>query len=157
MRIIFLDHDGVICLSNQWGSRKKTGELFDRFDPKAIKTLNKIFNNLNFEIVCSSDWRMYAKIGVMQEVYKERGIQPSLIDYTEIFDMLPEEKHLPEQALLASIRSREIMAWVESNKPEKWVAVDDLPLLVSNFVKTPYPSEGIKQTGVAEKILAILQ
>jgi len=36
MKVIFLDHDGVICLSNCWGSRFKNKDgldsIFDVFD-----------------------------------------------------------------------------------------------------------------------------
>ena len=62
MKIIFLDHDGVICLSQQFGGRFKKRKKyclehgstpddkmpvqyrFDNFDKKAIK----ILNNLNY-------------------------------------------------------------------------------------------------------------
>jgi hypothetical protein len=60
MKVIFLDHDGVICLSTEWGSRfkkqKKWGGRklsmsnvevpleyrFDNFNKKAVKVLNEI-------------------------------------------------------------------------------------------------------------------
>ena len=62
MKIIFLDNDGVICLSNNWGGRSKkwakyrsanpeSSKLmsegpvevkFDDFDQKSIKVLNEI-------------------------------------------------------------------------------------------------------------------
>ena len=60
MKIIFLDNDGVICLSNNWGERAKKWAnfkrdnpdveftdrpvlcRFDDFDDKAVKVLNEI-------------------------------------------------------------------------------------------------------------------
>ena len=59
MKVIFLDHDGVICLSTEWGGRhKKQREFgrkmsqgirempvemrFDNFNRKAVKILNEI-------------------------------------------------------------------------------------------------------------------
>ncbi len=67
MKVIFLDNDGVICLSNNWGSRlKKQRKLgnkpvfnhelpveyrFDNFDIKAVKVLNKILEQTGAEIV----------------------------------------------------------------------------------------------------------
>jgi hypothetical protein len=59
MKVMFLDNDGVICLSNNWGSRntkrRKAGlklsvpylEIpvdirLDNFDKKAVKILNEI-------------------------------------------------------------------------------------------------------------------
>ena len=60
MKVIFLDHDGVICLSTEWGGRYKRQNKwegrklsmtpmeipmeyrFDNFNKKAIKVLNEI-------------------------------------------------------------------------------------------------------------------
>lgn len=156
MKVIFLDHDGVICLQEQWGKRRKLKTKFDPFDAKAIKALNRVLDSTGAVIVCSSDWRLYAPLEEMQELYKERGVVGELIGYTEIFDMIPSEKYLPDKSILASIRSREIQAWVKKHNPESWVAVDDLPLTVENFILTPYPTEGIKQTGVVQKIIDAL-
>ena len=45
-KVLFLDHDGVICLATEWGSRFKNKDgfdsLFDRFNQKAINVLNEI-------------------------------------------------------------------------------------------------------------------
>jgi hypothetical protein len=75
MKIIFLDHDGVLCLSNNWGSRMKKQAKwggrklsmslkeipleyrFDNFDKKAVETLNDILDLTGAEIVVSSDWK----------------------------------------------------------------------------------------------------
>ncbi len=85
-KILFLDHDSVICLSTEWGSRFKNKEgfdsLFDRFNDKAIKTLNQIIEETDCEIVVSSDWRFHCTLEQMKELYKIRGIKKSPIDYT---------------------------------------------------------------------------
>jgi len=51
-------------------------------------------------------------------------------------------------------RSYQIKEWVNHNKPEKWVVIDDLDLssLGENFILTR-SSEGLKQTGLKEKII----
>ena len=58
MKVIFLDHDGVICLSSEWGGRHKKQRRygrkmsqsvlempvdvrFDNFNKKAIDVLNR--------------------------------------------------------------------------------------------------------------------
>ena len=60
MKVIFLDHDGVICLATEWGGRfkkqQKAGRKlsqsvlslsvdarFDNFNKKAVAVLNEIF------------------------------------------------------------------------------------------------------------------
>jgi|13_taG_2_1085334.scaffolds.fasta_scaffold06600_6 hypothetical protein len=157
MKVIFLDHDGVICLADQWGKRQKNKTKFDPFDAGAIKALNTVLKSTGAVIVCSSDWRLYAPLEEMQELYSERGIVGDLIDYTEVYDIEPEEYGLYGKNAQASIRTREINDWVAKHKPDKWVAVDDLKLLVKNFILTPYPREGIKQTGVVEKMIKFLE
>ena len=82
MRVLMLDHDGVICLSNNWGGRKKkwakyrstnpesskeikyapVSVRFDDFDKKAVKVLNEILEETGAEIVVSSDWKLHATL-----------------------------------------------------------------------------------------------
>ena len=85
MKVIFLDHDGVICLSTEWGGRMKkqkewggrklsmtTLEIpveyrFDNFNEKAINVLNEILEKTGAEIVVSSDWKRWATVEELGE------------------------------------------------------------------------------------------
>lgn len=160
--ILFLDHDGVICLATEWGSRFKNKEgldgLFDRFNQKAIVVLNEIIDETDCEIVISSDWRFHATLSQMQQLYKERGIAKPPIAYTrndldwKLFIGINHNRELEET------RIAEINSYVEENKIEKWVAVDDMDLSkLKNFVQTPRSKEGIKQAGIKEKIIKFLK
>jgi len=160
--IIFMDHDGVICLATEWGSRFKNKEgfdgLFDRFNEKAIKVLNQIIDETDCEIVISSDWRFHATLSQMQQLYKERGIGKPPIAYTrsdldwKLFININPNKELEET------RIAEINSYVEEHKIKKWVAVDDMDLSkLKNFVQTPRSKEGIKQSGIKEKIINFLK
>ena len=196
--ILFLDHDGVICLSNNWGSRSKKWAKyrsenpdsslefkdkpvncrFDDFDTKAIKVLNEIIEQTGCEIVVSSDWRLHATLEELGDYYISQGIIKQPVDVTDIFkDLFPKEwSVLRFRADLELERSMEINHWLE-NHPEvtHWVAVDDLNMSMeflsdrfstkdgsdkkpglSNFVLTPRSSEGIKQSGIKEKIIKFL-
>lgn len=195
MKVIFLDNDGVICLSNNWGSRttkrRKAGlrasvpplELpvdirFDNFDKKSVKILNEILEETGAEIVVSSDWRFYATLEELGEYYTSQGIIKKPIAVTGMFkDLFPKEwSSLRFRADLELERYMEINHWLE-NHPEvtNWVAVDDLDMSLSflgdrfssaddsekkpgltNFVLTPRVNEGIKQSGVKDKILMYL-
>ncbi len=92
MKVIFLDHDGVICLSTEWGGRFKKqreagrklsqsvaslpiGARFDNFNKKAIKVLNEILEETGAEIVVSSDWKRWATVEEMGEYYESQGIK----------------------------------------------------------------------------------
>ena len=165
MKILFLDFDGVICLSTEWGSRFKKKEgidsLFDRFNDKTIKVLNHIIEETDCQIVVSSDWRFHAPLEQMQELFKLRGIKKVPIDYTPDFSSTLEKA--------AESRSWEILDWVKSHPDiTHWVAVDDLDMSrhfnegkytfgFDNFVLTPRSKEGIKQCGIKEKIIKFLK
>ncbi len=199
MKVIFLDNDGVICLSNNWGSRHKkqkkwggrklsmtTREMpleyrFDNFDKKAIKILNEILEQTGAEIVVSSDWRLYADLEELGKYYTSQGIIKNPIGVTEIFHHKKwvEEGRIPPDFDWYRIEDREqerhfeILEWLKKN-PEvtQWVAVDDLHMGIhveassygafdrdwglKNFVWTPRAWEGIKQSGIKEKILKFL-
>ena len=195
MKVIFLDNDGVICLSENWGSRRKkqikegrsmgtsVRELpihlrLDNFDKKAVKVLNKILETTGAEIVISSDWRFHGTLEELGDYYISQGIMKKPIATTEIFkDIFPKEwSALRFRADLELERYMEIDNWLK-NHPEvtHWVAVDDLDMSVdflgdrfssadgsdekpglTNFVHTPRSWEGIKQSGVKDKIIKFL-
>lgn len=168
--IIFLDHDGVMCLHHNWGSRfgkasrwaKEQGYglanlyerpdlpanvIFDDFDKKAVRVLNRILDETGADIVVSSDWRIQTKIDVLQEFYRVHGVIRGPIDMTPVF----------RHDGLEATRVREIQHWLEKNPHGRWVAVDDMNLsALSSFVLTPKCNEGIKQSGIAEKIIKAL-
>jgi hypothetical protein len=176
MKVIFLDNDGVICLSNNWGSRyKKKRKIyteensvdlrFDNFDPKAIKVLNRILSETGADIVVSSDWRLHANLEELGDYYEDQGISKRPIAVT------PQLKDFDEDAAalfswkgwLGRIRCLEIQHWLSKNSVDSWVAVDDLNMSnkylnpgLDHFVLTSRSNEGIKQCGISNKIISIL-
>lgn len=195
MKVIFLDNDGVICLSNNWGSRfkkqrkfftkdnprkglAKNGPVevrFDNFDRKAIDVLNSILEETGAEIVVSSDWQNFATLEELGEYYESQGIIKKPIGVTKEIDGIDFEKYdkMPwnRDLNLEQHRSLEILEWLEAH-PEvtHWVAVDDLDMSarygevsgnlswgLTNFVHTPFSRQGIKQSGVKDKVLKFLK
>ena len=191
MKVIFLDNDGVICLSENWGSRfkkarqymidhsisehafadeKKRNVLvrFDNFDAKAIKILNKVLEETGAELVVSSDWKLYATVEELGEYYESQGIIKKPIDRTLNLDEFD-----PDSAGLYQWKGwKERMRILEIEKyladhPEitHWVAIDDLNMSpeanqghgLENFVLTPRSNEGIKQSGIKDKLLKFLK
>jgi hypothetical protein len=192
MKVIFLDNDGVICLSSNWGTRHKKQKKwdgkklsmtsreipveyrFDNFDKKAIQILNEILEKTGAEIVVSSDWRMYATLEELGEYYLAQGIIKAPIGITKKlgeFDV-PDDFKWSRQWDLEQTRSFEIHQYLKDNPQiTHWVAVDDLDMGktglyysvefehswgLENFVYTPLSTEGIKQSGIKEKILNYL-
>jgi len=188
MKVIFLDHDGVICLVDEWGSRNKKRQTWtaetgitryeetpfkfrvDNFNQKAIRVLNSILEETGAEIVVSSDWRCHGTLTEMGEYYLEQGIAKRPIDFTPTA-LSRNLRFWDPRTDLEETRSYEILEWLKAH-PEvtNWVAVDDLDMHarinpetgitrwgLSNFVWTPLSTEGIKQSGIKDKILKFLQ
>jgi hypothetical protein len=151
---------------------------FDNFDKKAVKILNEVLEETGAEIVVSSDWRFYATLEELGDYYLSQGIVKKPIATTDMFkDIFPREwSALRFRADLELERSMEIQHWID-NHPEvtNWVAVDDLNMSVeflgskfvasngtdgqaglTNFVLTAIDNQGIKQSGIKDKILGYL-
>ena len=151
MKVIFLDHDGVICLSNNWGGRmkkqKKYGRKlsqgvlempvdvrFDDFDKKAIDTLNEILEETNAEIVVSSDWKRWATVEEMGEYYESQGLKKKPIDFTPnlgqctwYIDAYPAGFIWSPSWELEQNRIIEIKQYlVDHPEITNWVSIDDL-------------------------------
>lgn len=154
MKVLFLDHDGVICLMNQWGGRYNkqekygavrslwgistevpTSEMpvcdrFDDFDQDAIDILNRIIMETDCEVVVSSDWKNYANVEEMGDYYESQGIIKKPIGFTPFRRELPKElKYYHRDTEQEEVRSYEILQWLSNNPTVKqWVAVDDLDM-----------------------------
>jgi hypothetical protein len=187
MKVIFLDNDGVICLSNNWGGRSKKWAKyrsanpeetkilkeapvtvrFDDFDKKAVSVLNEVLKETGAEIVVSSDWKLHATVEELGDYYESQGISKRPIDRTLNLDEFD-----PESAGLYAwkgwrerMRILEIKKYLEDH-PEitHWAAIDDMNMFpeahqgagLENFVHTPRSNEGIKQSGIKEKLLKFL-
>ena len=194
MKCIFLDHDGVICLSTNWGGRTKKWSKyrsenpesssdkrdapvevrFDDFDEKAVRILNQILEETGAEIVVSSDWKRWANVEEMGEYYESKDIIRKPIALTPDLGDCTWENEDRENWVWSPRWDLEMSRVVEIRQylhdhPEitHWVAIDDLHLGktdeswknwgLTNFVLTPRSNEGIKQSGIKEKILKYLK
>ncbi len=160
MKVIFLDNDGVICLSNNWGGRKKkwaryrsenpdsstfVGDApvevrFDNFDEKAVKVLNEILEKTGAEIVVSSDWRYHAKLEELGDYYESQGIIKRPIATTSRTEDIDPTlwQVLRFRADLEMERYIEIQHFVDSHPDiTHWVAIDDLDMSVK-FLSTHF-------------------
>ena len=190
MKVIFLDLDGTICLSNNWGGRsKKWGKYrsenpetskfmkdapvevrFDDFDKKAIKVLNEILEETESEIVVSSDWRCHATLEELGEYFLSQGILKKPVGVTKMLGQCNQPENYPwlRKWDVEQSRSLEILQYLfDHPEVSQWVAIDDLDMGkngeewkdwgLDNFVLTPSRTEGIKQSGIKEKIIKFLK
>lgn len=181
MKIIFLDHDGVICLLENFGSYEAKYDQWrkenpvwavserdrpyyvkhDDFDKECITILNEILEETSSEIVVSSGWRLFGTLEEQSQHYKEQGIIKSPLDYTidSLYSNLPEEYNKTQEER----RIFEIRTYLESH-PEvtNWVAIDDMDLSLGNFglenfVQCKDIRLGLKESGLKEQILNFLR
>ena len=167
MKVIFLDHDGVICLSTEWGGRHKKqrkfgrkmsqGMLempvnvrFDNFNNKAVKVLNEILEETDVEIVVSSDWKRWATVEEMGEYYESQGIKKKPIDFTPNLGQCTWYiKEYPAGFIwsraweLEQTRTIEIKQYlVDHPEITNWVSIDDLRMGKSGLdYSVPYEHE----------------
>jgi hypothetical protein len=69
MKVIFLDNDGVICLSNNWGERAKKWANFKRDNPDSDATFD------NKPIQCRFDDFDKGAVMVLNEILEKTGAE----------------------------------------------------------------------------------
>jgi hypothetical protein len=165
-KILFLDHDGVICMEKQWGTRyDKQQKLmdenkdwirppmreipiysrFDDFDGDCIDVLNQVLLETDCQIVTSSDWTQWATVEEMGDYYESQGIIVRPIDFIETINA--NDVHLNHRdTVREELRVIGIKKWLERNPDvTHWVAVDDLNL---GITEQSYMSEWERDWGI---------
>jgi hypothetical protein len=144
---------------------------FDDFDKKAVKVLNEVLELTGAELVVSSDWRLFATLEEIGEYYLSKGILKAPIAFTKRYIGCdkPDEFEWVKRTMYEQQRCIEVRQYL-TDHPEitHWACIDDLELGekdtqgreqkwgLSNFVHTPRENEGIKQSGIKEKLLEYL-
>jgi len=156
---IFLDIDDVLATTHQYyTNRKNWHPEYDRykFDEKCVKVFNEIIEKTNPIIILSSDWKLHYSIEALNRIFEINGVNTIITDITS--DLWGVKFKLSAQ--LEDCRADEILLYVHEHQIEKWLAIDDLDLSPwideQHFVRTPRANEGIKQSGIKDKILSIL-
>ena len=160
MKIIFLDIDGVLATNKEFAMNRtkfqtkhpeaKEIRIPYPFNPGCVKIFNEILDETNAIIVLSSDWRFYWDLNDLDKIFKFNGVKKSPVAITS-------KMKRKMSSELEDDRSFQIKTYVDEMLPDVWVAIDDLNLksLGDNFIRTK-DSEGLKQLGIKEKIIKIL-
>ncbi len=113
MKVLFLDVDGVMnALPKEYSYADWPGK---HYEPECVERLNKITRETGAKIVLSSTWRLGRVGKEVQRFFNEWGVESPIYDRTS---RAAGEAHLA--------RALEISKWVSENKPDKYVAVDDM-------------------------------
>lgn len=159
-KFLFLDIDGVICTTHQYNTnRKKWNPEYNLypFDDKCVKVLNSIIEISKPIVILSSDWKNHYSLEALNRIFEINCVN------TKISDITPNLWGVQYFSLkdLDECRAEEILKYQvdHADVVDNWVAIDDLnlaPWMPDNFVRCSRANEGIKQSGVKEKILNIL-
>ena len=158
---IMLDLDGVLATTAQYYTNKKKWHpkyKCYRFDKKCVKVFNEILDEIgDYTIILSSDWKTHFTLDEMNEIFEWNGVNTKIHEFTssswgvqfQHFDQIEES------------RAYEILKYVKDNNIKNYIVIDDLNLKewisVEYFVRTTKPNEGIKQSGIKEKILKLIK
>ena len=161
MKVIFLDHFGVMCLANKHGRTHNQDDFprldemrihgnFDNFDSDAIIILNSILKETGSEIVVSSDWKNWCSLERMCDFYLSQGIIKKPISFIE-------SNHI--NSSIKEQRSLDILDFLNNNRSiTNWVAIDDMYLSnLTNFIWVSKTDEGITQWGIKDRMLSYLK
>jgi hypothetical protein len=92
----------------------------------------------------------------MNDIFKWNDVKAVITDYTPSLGGV-EFKSLQQ---LEQCRAYEIMKYVETHNVQYYVAIDDLDLAPwipeGHFIRTPRANEGLKQSGIKEKLITYL-
>lgn len=162
MKVLFLDHDGVVCLPLQWGTRFKKMMIYDShtepddyhpddypidvrmdlFDPDCVKVLNEIIEETGCEIVISSDWKLHASLEELQLLYTHYGVIKQPIAFTPNFkeEWVEGGFYWNHNERYEIMRSYEVQQYLKEH-PEvtHWAAIDDM--LLARFVNIYWQKE----------------
>jgi len=151
MKILYTDIDYVLSLGTEIHPKMTKWGYVSRFNKRAVEIYNEILEKTGAEIVISSDWKTHWSLEQLGEIFTEFArISKKPIDVTPGFPNRTIQK-------LEEFRAKEILRHVEDNKPESWVAIDDLDLRPwiseEHFVHLSRYMEGIKQSGKRNEII----
>jgi hypothetical protein len=164
-KIIFLDIDGVLAthlqfMMNRTKYRKKHPEADELripypFDEECVGIFNEIIEKTDADIVLSSDWKLHWDLEEIDKVFKYNRVAKSPFAFTE--------NDAKSFGNITLNRAWEIDLYIRANDIDNFVVIDDL--WVDKYMKFGVDEgrivrtkdmEGLKQTGIKEKIINIL-
>lgn len=139
-KIIFLDIDGVLN-GHEWCHTNEGPRIF----PTPARHLHILVQRSGAKIVLISSWRSWINRGFMtpqgfSKVLLSHGIVAEVVGALEQKD--PDKNHRED-------RREKILQWIEENKPDRYVILDDLALDLPNLIR-PNPAIGLQPVHISQ-------
>jgi len=152
---LFIDLDDVMVTTNQYFMNKKRWHpKYDcyPFDKKCVKILNDVCEMFNPILILSSDWKYHYNLEQINEIFEWNKVKFKISDFTD--NLMGSDYRSLQQ--IEKCRAFEILKYVEEHNIKNYVIIDDLNLsnwIPDNFIWCRRANEGIKQSGIKEKII----
>lgn len=133
MKAIFVDIDGPLAWGT-WMDGPVEIETF-RNSNEIIKipygwvkedcdALAEILERTHADLVVSSDWRIHYTLRDLRSIFQHYGILGGdVIDTVSHYNPMRKMSSPPDWD-----RACQISTWIKAFKPERWIAIDDMPL-----------------------------
>lgn len=129
--VIFIDIDGPLAYATWVDGKVEISDAIKHpfeipypWVQEDCDALAKIIKETDASLVVSSDWKKYYTLPQLRSIFLHYGIPHwSVIDTTTHFN--------PRKKMSSSTewdRACEIVSWVKTFKPRRWIAIDDIPL-----------------------------
>lgn len=128
--VIFLDIDGV--LNHGFPETQNAGiRDDDMIEKDKVELLSRLVKSTGAKLVLHSGWRFW-----FDESMKPCGGYAQILAAAlegqgmTLYDKTPDltTPEIRQTKKFSRVKAQEILLWVERNKPDNWVVLDDLPL-----------------------------
>lgn len=156
-KVLFLDHDEVICLSapkTDWAIPYDNKWNCQPFSKKAVKALNHVIRTTGCEIVVTSSWKNVFSLKELKEIYLANKIIKLPIAVTNTDPLATGDN--------GQKRAKEIEKFILENSIDIWAIIDDYLLYEhymhsqKHFVWVP-SGQGILSSGAQEQLISYLK
>lgn len=164
---IFLDIDGVLATTKQFYTNKSKYDPIYKsyyFDKRCVEIFNEVinqFNDVNFKVILTSDWRLSYSLDELNYIFRVNNIGISVRDTTS--DYFDYENMYFTKEILRSNRINEILDYMlEHSIDDNYIIIDDIDLRNAYFdypyfLHTKKADEGLKQLNIKEKFIKAIK
>lgn len=129
-KVIFLDIDGVLATDSKQSlyTPKDSDKWIKKydcypFDPACVEVFNEILNNVEADIVISSDWQKFYTLEQLGDIFELNGIKQKPVDITRQVKVKLSSTNMWDRIVA-------IKKYVDEHPTiQKYVVIDDMPML----------------------------
>lgn len=167
-RYIFLDIDGVLATSHEYGYNNdkfisenewaRKLRISYPFNSICVNILNEIIKTTNAEIVITSDWKNYWSLIDLNIIFKMNGVLKSPIYKTDDNKITDSRSENRMNEIYDFLKAKNMIT-IGYQPKCNWVVIDDLdfksyfPESLKDRLFITHPKSGLDYTGLKDQII----